>query len=199
MGRNVVVIGTQWGDEGKGAVVDVLADRASAVVRFQRRAQRRPYARHRRPEDRAALDSVGHSARRRRVPHRQRRRRVARRAVQGDRPAEETRRARRATAAFVAGVPHHLELASRCSIARASRRAARRRSARRGAASARRTRTRSRGARIRIADLFAPSALEAEARAAARPAQLPARQVLPRRARRAAAASSTTCCASASA
>jgi adenylosuccinate synthase len=29
------VIGTQWGDEGKGAVVDALADRASAVVRFQ--------------------------------------------------------------------------------------------------------------------------------------------------------------------
>jgi adenylosuccinate synthase len=35
VGRNVVVIGTQWGDEGKGAVVDALADRASAVVRFQ--------------------------------------------------------------------------------------------------------------------------------------------------------------------
>ncbi len=35
MGRNVVVIGAQWGDEGKGAVVDVLADRADAVVRFQ--------------------------------------------------------------------------------------------------------------------------------------------------------------------
>jgi adenylosuccinate synthase len=35
MGRNVVVIGTQWGDEGKGAVVDVLAERADAVVRFQ--------------------------------------------------------------------------------------------------------------------------------------------------------------------
>jgi adenylosuccinate synthase len=35
VGRNVVVIGTQWGDEGKGAVVDVLADRAHAVVRFQ--------------------------------------------------------------------------------------------------------------------------------------------------------------------
>jgi adenylosuccinate synthase len=35
MGRNVVVIGTQWGDEGKGAVVDVLADRVQAVVRFQ--------------------------------------------------------------------------------------------------------------------------------------------------------------------
>jgi len=35
VGRNVVVIGTQWGDEGKGAVVDVLAERAQAVVRFQ--------------------------------------------------------------------------------------------------------------------------------------------------------------------
>jgi adenylosuccinate synthase len=33
--RNVIVIGTQWGDEGKGAVVDVLAQRAAAVVRFQ--------------------------------------------------------------------------------------------------------------------------------------------------------------------
>ena len=35
MGKNVVVIGTQWGDEGKGKVVDLLTDRASAVARFQ--------------------------------------------------------------------------------------------------------------------------------------------------------------------
>jgi len=35
MGKNVVVIGTQWGDEGKGKVVDLLTDRAAAVVRFQ--------------------------------------------------------------------------------------------------------------------------------------------------------------------
>lgn len=35
MGKNVVVIGTQWGDEGKGKVVDLLTERASAVVRFQ--------------------------------------------------------------------------------------------------------------------------------------------------------------------
>ena len=35
MGRNVVVMGTQWGDEGKGKVVDLLTDRAAAVVRFQ--------------------------------------------------------------------------------------------------------------------------------------------------------------------
>jgi len=35
MGKSVVVIGTQWGDEGKGKVVDLLTDRADAVVRFQ--------------------------------------------------------------------------------------------------------------------------------------------------------------------
>lgn len=35
MARNVVVLGSQWGDEGKGKVVDLLTDRASAVVRFQ--------------------------------------------------------------------------------------------------------------------------------------------------------------------
>ncbi len=35
MGKNVVVIGTQWGDEGKGKVVDLLTEKASAVVRFQ--------------------------------------------------------------------------------------------------------------------------------------------------------------------
>lgn len=35
MGRFVVIIGTQWGDEGKGKVVDLLTDRAAAVARFQ--------------------------------------------------------------------------------------------------------------------------------------------------------------------
>jgi len=35
MGKNVVVIGTQWGDEGKGKIVDLLTDQANAVVRFQ--------------------------------------------------------------------------------------------------------------------------------------------------------------------
>lgn len=35
MGKNVVVIGTHWGDEGKGKVVDLLTDHAAAVVRFQ--------------------------------------------------------------------------------------------------------------------------------------------------------------------
>ena len=34
-GRSVVVVGMQWGDEGKGKIVDLLTDRVSAVVRFQ--------------------------------------------------------------------------------------------------------------------------------------------------------------------
>ncbi len=35
MGRNVVILGTQWGDEGKGKIVDLLTEQAAAVVRFQ--------------------------------------------------------------------------------------------------------------------------------------------------------------------
>jgi adenylosuccinate synthase len=35
IGHHVVVVGTQWGDEGKGKVVDWLTDHAQAVVRFQ--------------------------------------------------------------------------------------------------------------------------------------------------------------------
>jgi adenylosuccinate synthase len=35
MKKNVVVIGAQWGDEGKGKIVDLLTDRVAAVVRFQ--------------------------------------------------------------------------------------------------------------------------------------------------------------------
>ncbi|NOU22487.1 MAG: adenylosuccinate synthase [Methyloglobulus sp.] len=35
MGKNVVIIGTQWGDEGKGKLVDLLTEQVHAVVRFQ--------------------------------------------------------------------------------------------------------------------------------------------------------------------
>lgn len=35
MGKIVVVLGTQWGDEGKGKIVDLLTENAAAVVRFQ--------------------------------------------------------------------------------------------------------------------------------------------------------------------
>lgn len=35
MGKSVVILGTQWGDEGKGKIVDLLTEKASTVVRFQ--------------------------------------------------------------------------------------------------------------------------------------------------------------------
>jgi adenylosuccinate synthase len=35
MAKNVVIVGTQWGDEGKGKIVDLLTDRVRAVARFQ--------------------------------------------------------------------------------------------------------------------------------------------------------------------
>ncbi len=35
MGKNVVVLGTQWGDEGKGKIVDLLTERAKYVIRYQ--------------------------------------------------------------------------------------------------------------------------------------------------------------------
>lgn len=35
MGKNIIVLGSQWGDEGKGKVVDLLTEKVAAVVRFQ--------------------------------------------------------------------------------------------------------------------------------------------------------------------
>lgn len=35
MAKNVVIIGTQWGDEGKGKIVDLITDKVASVVRFQ--------------------------------------------------------------------------------------------------------------------------------------------------------------------
>lgn len=35
MGKNVIIVGTQWGDEGKGKIVDLLTEHARVVVRFQ--------------------------------------------------------------------------------------------------------------------------------------------------------------------
>ena len=40
MGKNVVVLGTQWGDEGKGKIVDLLTERAKYVVRYHARQSR---------------------------------------------------------------------------------------------------------------------------------------------------------------
>ena len=47
---NVTVIGAQWGDEGKGKVVDWLASRADIVVRFQGGHNAGPYAGGREPD-----------------------------------------------------------------------------------------------------------------------------------------------------
>src|SRR6266404_2232943 len=35
MSKNIIVLGSQWGDEGKGKVVDLLTEQADIVVRFQ--------------------------------------------------------------------------------------------------------------------------------------------------------------------
>lgn len=35
MAKNIIILGTQWGDEGKGKIVDWMTDRVAAVVRFQ--------------------------------------------------------------------------------------------------------------------------------------------------------------------
>ena len=43
MSNNVVVLGTQWGDEGKGKIVDLLTDQARRGRALPGRAQRRPY------------------------------------------------------------------------------------------------------------------------------------------------------------
>jgi ATP phosphoribosyltransferase regulatory subunit len=57
-------VGTQWGDEGKGKIVDLLTERvAQGRGALPGRSQRRPHAGDRRQEDGAAPDSVRHPAR----------------------------------------------------------------------------------------------------------------------------------------
>jgi adenylosuccinate synthase len=59
---NVVVVGSQWGDEGKGKIVDWLSERADVVVRFPGRAQCRPHAGHRRGQLQAVAAALGRGA-----------------------------------------------------------------------------------------------------------------------------------------
>ena len=42
----IVLIGAQWGDEGKGKVTDLLGERVDYVVRYSGRQQRRPHGDH---------------------------------------------------------------------------------------------------------------------------------------------------------
>jgi adenylosuccinate synthase len=74
-GRNVVVVGTQWGDEGKGKVVDWLTDHAQAVVRFQGGHNAGHTLVIKGVKTALQLIPVGDHARRCRLLHRQRRRR----------------------------------------------------------------------------------------------------------------------------
>ena len=103
--HNVVVIGAQWGDEGKGKIVDLLTDRVAARGALPGRPQRRPHAGDQRQEDRAAPDSLGNPARRRDLLHRQRRRAVAESAVRGDGRARASRHRSAASPAHLGSVP----------------------------------------------------------------------------------------------
>jgi len=42
---NTVIVGAQWGDEGKGKIIDILSARADCIVRYQGGSERRPYGR----------------------------------------------------------------------------------------------------------------------------------------------------------
>ena len=61
----VIVVGAQWGDEGKGKIVDLLTEQARRRRPLGGRRQRRPHAGRRRQEVRHAPDPVGRVARRR--------------------------------------------------------------------------------------------------------------------------------------
>ena len=55
-----IVVGAQWGDEGKGKMVDYLAQNADLIVRYQGRRQRGAYRCQRQRRIQAAPDSVRH-------------------------------------------------------------------------------------------------------------------------------------------
>ena len=59
----VIVVGAQWGDEGKGKIVDLLTERAHDGRPLGGGRQRRAHAGRRRQEARDAADSVGRVAR----------------------------------------------------------------------------------------------------------------------------------------
>ena len=83
----VVLIGAQWGDEGKGKATDLLGEPHRLRRQVQRRQQRRAHRRRRRREVRAAPAAVRHPDAGRHAGHRQRRRRRPRGAVRGARGA----------------------------------------------------------------------------------------------------------------
>ena len=69
-----VIVGAQWGDEGKGKIVDLLADRFEIVARYQGGIERRPHRRRRRRDVQVPAAAVGHPRPRQALRARQRRR-----------------------------------------------------------------------------------------------------------------------------
>ena len=142
---NVVVVGAQWGDEGKGKIVDWLSERADVVVRFQGGHNAGHTLVIGRQDLQAVAAAVGRRAAGQARRHRQRRRRRSVGARCRDRQARRrraspiTRDNLRIAENATLILPLHRELDV---DPRGSRRR-RPRSARPGAASARPTRTRS--------------------------------------------------------
>ena len=126
VGKFVVIIGTQWGDEGKGKIVDLLTERAAAVARFQGGhnaghtlviggKKTDPVADPVRHPARATCSCfIGNGVRA-----------LARGAAQGSADAHRPGRAGVRAAAHLAELPADPAVARRCSTRRASRRAAR--------------------------------------------------------------------------
>ena len=58
MGKSVVILGAQWGDEGKGKIVDLLTDRVKIRSSLPRRSQRRSHTYHQWRENRITFNSI---------------------------------------------------------------------------------------------------------------------------------------------
>ena len=167
MGKNVVIIGTQWGDEGKGKIVDWLTEQAAGVVRFQgghnaghtlviggrKTVLRLIPSGVLRPSVARASSATASSCRRPRC---------CRRSASSRAPGVEVRSRLAISPACPLVLPYHVALDQ----ARETRRSATTRSAPPAAASAPRTRTRSRAARSACRTCSTPTASRRSSRAA---------------------------------
>ncbi len=98
---NIAVLGAQWGDEGKGKIVDLLTPNFSIRRALPGRSQRRAHRLRERAQVHPAPDSVGHPAPGRLVRDRQRARRRSAGAVCRDRRARPPRASTSAGRLFV--------------------------------------------------------------------------------------------------
>ena len=168
----IVIVGAQWGDEGKGKVTDLLAEQADRRRPLPGRQQRRPHDRPRRRGVQVPPDPLGDPLPGQDLRDRQRRR---------DRPDGADRRDRRAagaaastSAACGSRANAHLIMPYHLLLDHGGRGEARqaRRSARPGAASAPATPTRRRASGIRVQDLLDEKILSKKIMAALEPKRL---------------------------